>query len=377
MAVSSHHIVLKPLAARLHADLAAMTDETEGLLHREQPALFARVDPAVRREGIAFTHARFADRLAGADDDGGRERHMAFGAAMAAAGLSVDELLACYRVGAQVGWRHATAHARDLGLDADAVLAFAEAVMSYNDALATDSVDGFAHAARAAARDRQALLEALMDGRADRARALGEAAGWPVPATLRVAVPLGDGALDERAILVGQADGAAVAVAADVATLRAAGADGPAGVTLAIGPEVPAEQAPLSLARARRVAALMLAGALPGDGPLVWDEHLVALVLHADDAAAGALAARLLAPLDKLPAARAAMLRETLAAWLDHPGRPREIARALHLHHQTVRYRLARLRERLGDAALDDPEARFALGLALRWRGGGGAGAGE
>jgi PucR C-terminal helix-turn-helix domain len=359
---ASHHEALKALAARLRADLAVMTDETEGLLHREQPALVARVDPSVRREGIAFTHARFADRLEGRDDVG-RGRHLAFGAAMAAAGLTVDELLAGYRVGAQVGWRHATAHARDLGLDADAVLAFAEAVMSYNDTLATDSVDGFARAARAAARDRQTLLEALMDGRADRARALGEAAGWPVPAALRVAIPLGDGMLDERALLVGQADGAAVVLAAELATLRAAD------VALAIGPEVPAEQAPLSLARARRVAALVLAGALPGDTTLVWDEHLVELVVHADDAAADALAARLLAPLDGLPDARAAMLRETLVAWLDAPGRPREIARALHLHHQTVRYRLARLRERFGDAALDDPEARFALGLALRRRG--------
>ena len=41
-------------------------------------------------------------------------------------------------------------------------------------------------------------------------------------------------------------------------------------------------------------------------------------------------------------------------------------ARALHLHHQTVRYRLARLRERFGDDALDDPQARFELALALR-----------
>jgi DNA-binding PucR family transcriptional regulator len=63
---------------------------------------------------------------------------------------------------------------------------------------------------------------------------------------------------------------------------------------------------------------------------------------------------------------RARLLRETLAAWLEHPGRPREIARVLHLHHQTVRYRIARLRERFGDA-LDDPDARFELALALRW----------
>ena len=41
------------------------------------------------------------------------------------------------------------------------------------------------------------------------------------------------------------------------------------------------------------------------------------------------------------------------------------MARALDLHAQTVRYRLARLRELLGDQ-LDDPDARLELELALR-----------
>ena len=41
------------------------------------------------------------------------------------------------------------------------------------------------------------------------------------------------------------------------------------------------------------------------------------------------------------------------------------MAAELHVHPQTVRYRLARLRERFGDA-LDDPSARFELALALR-----------
>jgi DNA-binding PucR family transcriptional regulator len=43
------------------------------------------------------------------------------------------------------------------------------------------------------------------------------------------------------------------------------------------------------------------------------------------------------------------------------------MAADLHVHPQTVRYRLARLRELLG-AALDDPEARFELEVVLRAR---------
>ena len=47
------------------------------------------------------------------------------------------------------------------------------------------------------------------------------------------------------------------------------------------------------------------------------------------------------------------------------------IAAALHVHPQTVRYRMGRLREIYGDR-LDDPDARFELELALRSQGNGG-----
>ncbi|MGH2953674.1 MAG: helix-turn-helix domain-containing protein, partial [Solirubrobacterales bacterium] len=60
-------------------------------------------------------------------------------------------------------------------------------------------------------------------------------------------------------------------------------------------------------------------------------------------------------------------LADTLRAWLDHHGEVAKVASELHVHPQTVRYRLGRLRERFGDA-LDDPAARFELSLALRAR---------
>jgi DNA-binding PucR family transcriptional regulator len=43
------------------------------------------------------------------------------------------------------------------------------------------------------------------------------------------------------------------------------------------------------------------------------------------------------------------------------------MAADLHVHPQTVRYRLTRLRELLGEA-LDDPDARFELEVVLRAR---------
>jgi DNA-binding PucR family transcriptional regulator len=56
---------------------------------------------------------------------------------------------------------------------------------------------------------------------------------------------------------------------------------------------------------------------------------------------------------------------ETLGAWLADPGRPQAMADRLGLHVQTIRYRLKALRQLLGDA-LDDPDERFELSLALR-----------
>jgi DNA-binding PucR family transcriptional regulator len=41
------------------------------------------------------------------------------------------------------------------------------------------------------------------------------------------------------------------------------------------------------------------------------------------------------------------------------------VAARLHVHPQTVRYRVAQLRELFGES-LDDPDARFELALALR-----------
>jgi DNA-binding PucR family transcriptional regulator len=72
-----------------------------------------------------------------------------------------------------------------------------------------------------------------------------------------------------------------------------------------------------------------------------------------------------LSPLDaETPASRSRLL-ETLRSWLAHQGEVVRVADELHVHPQTVRYRLARLRERFGDL-LDQPQVRFELELALR-----------
>jgi DNA-binding PucR family transcriptional regulator len=129
----------------------------------------------------------------------------------------------------------------------------------------------------------------------------------------------------------------------------------------AVGPAVPPGEAARSARRAR--AALGLASeAAPF---VVAEEHLAALLLTCDRELAAELASHALAPLAALKEGARARLSLTLRAWLDHQGRIEQTARALHVHPQTVRYRLGQLRDLFGDD-LDDPERRFELSLALR-----------
>ena len=103
---------------------------------------------------------------------------------------------------------------------------------------------------------------------------------------------------------------------------------------------------------------------LAHDGPIDSEDHLAQLVVRADPDALADLRARALAPLDDLRPASRARLEETLRSWLLHQGRRDAVAAELHVHAQTVRYRMGQLRELYGDR-LDDPATVLDLLLAL------------
>ena len=84
------------------------------------------------------------------------------------------------------------------------------------------------------------------------------------------------------------------------------------------------------------------------------EANLVELVLQADDSARADLRAQVLAPLDGMRPATVEKLTDTLRCWLLHQGRRDDVAAALFVHPQTVRYRMGQLRERYGDR-LEDP----------------------
>ena len=146
------------------------------------------------------------------------------------------------------------------------------------------------------------------------------------------------------------------------------------GCRAAIGPAVPLARASASLRWARRALALAQRdqarrgdGARRADDIVHCDEQLATLVLLADGELARVLSGQLLAPLRRLRPDQADRLAETLLAWLESADNAGVAASRLHVHPQTVRYRLRQITDLFGER-LSDPESRFALQVALRVR---------
>jgi hypothetical protein len=227
--------------------------------------------------------------------------------------------------------------------------------------------------------------------RPEQVAGLARAAGWVLPAQVAVAVPYergpgrrqpGEHRLDghwpgalllppgvladltaaDPCLLVPDPDGPGRQAAVDRA-LR----DWPA----VIGPSVPLARAAHSLRWARQARALaqadMIRDAPRGPSPVRCDQLLSTLLILADEDLAAALRDRRLAPLAALRPGQRDRIAETLLAWLELGENATGVAQRIHVHPQTVRYRLRQIQELFGDQ-LRDPERRFELHLALRIR---------
>ncbi|MFD3718882.1 helix-turn-helix domain-containing protein [Streptomyces sp. NPDC058674] len=243
-----------------------------------------------------------------------------------------------------------------------------------------EDASGGGHAARpepltAHDRARQELFRALTDDREASEGSLvelAEAAGWPLPTTVR-AVALataGDtqqlaGVLDDA--LVGTFAGRPCMLVPGADTETRAPLEGPLrGRLAAVGHVVPVRDTASSLRWAVRLLALTPNRGGPEVRPVFVDDHLSTLLLLQDEPLAHALAARWLRPLADLTPRQSERLEVTLLAWLEGGGAP-EAAKALSVHPQTVRYRMRQL-EKLFGPGLRDPRTRFELEMALRSR---------
>ena len=301
----------------------------------------------------------------------------------ARSGRSVDALLAAYRVGARVSWRELSQVALARGAGPQTLAGFAEWVFAYIDELSAASVAGHADETASIGRERVERLEAL--GRLliageteDVLRAAATRAQWPLPHTLTAVI-----------LPSSQARSALLRLRSNTLQVEVGGSDREgertvflvpnvrnrsallgrlAGRSAVVGPTRPWTAAGASYTRAVRAAAAAHSGAsatASQTGAVVDSDDLLAeLVLAADPEALADLRRRVLAPLDDIPAATRDRLIETLRSWLLSHGRREVIAAELHVHPQTVRYRMGRIRERYGDR-LQDPRWVLALTVAL------------
>jgi hypothetical protein len=329
------------------------------------------------RRGVEEALAQFVALIRDPDAGrgSGREVYLALGRGEQRAGRPLDSLQAAYRIGARVAWRRFADACRRARIGTEPLALLAEAVFAYIDELAADSVEGFAQAqaeVEDVRRRRRRELVALLlgDPPADAAdlAAAARAARWDVPAGL-AALACPEDALGRIArrlpaeALMTVVDGEGCVLLPDPegpgraeALARAA-----AEARLALGPTV----APTAAAESWALALSLLRSGIDGGPLLRVDDHLAALLLFESRDLAGRIATRRLAPFaDLTPKARARM-RETALAHLRHDGNAVAMAVEMQVHPQTARYRIARLREVLGDQ-LDDPDARFELQLALR-----------
>jgi len=299
------------------------------------------------------------------------------------AGRSLDSLLAAYRVGARVAWRRFAAAGVAAGLEPDTLYLLAESLFAYIDVLSAESAEGHALEQSAVASEAERLRRRLVrllvreppaDPRAIEAAA--DDAGWALPRALAAVAIQGE----ERGGVLPRLPADAISdTIGELVCAIVPDPDGPrrragikravieAGATAGLGTTVAPEAAPLSYARAR--AALALAGEDRGPRLVVAAAVAGELLLRSDPLLAAELIGERLAPLAGLPAGSRVRLTETLEAWLAEQGRLGPVAQRLGVHPQTARYRLARLRELFG-SALDDPDGRFWLALALRVRSG-------
>jgi hypothetical protein len=374
------------IAGLIEPELEAVTEEILVTIAREVPEyarpLEGRFGRGIRTgvgEALNQFVALIRDPEAGRGF--GREVYVGLGRGELRQGRTLDSLQAAYRVGARVAWRRLARVGREAKLDSEVLSLLAEAIFAYIDELSADSVEGYA-AAQAESEDvrrrrRHELVALLMrESAADAGdtRAAARAAGWKLPRELATLAC----AEDDLAAIARRLPADALSASFDeLGCILIPDPNGPgrdklfaraaAKRTATLGPPCPPERASESWQLAKAALRALDAGALSPAGLLRAEDHLASMLLHEGAPLALRIAARRLAPFDSLTENARARMSETALAFVRQRGNSVEMAAELHVHPQTARYRVARLRELLGDQ-LDDPDARFELEIALRSR---------
>lgn len=240
-------------------------------------------------------------------------------------------------------------------------MAIAAASRGYDDVCGRSPVDV----------QRDLLRDALVAEAGQAPRPLAElaaAAGWQLPRTLAVlALPPGDHPQTHVLPPEVLADRNPVAPYLIVPNPRISGRGWlPKAKGAVLGPVVPVDQGAVSLRWARRALDLVDRGALAAEAPLRCVDHLAVLTAFQSGDLLEAAATTLLGPLLELPPRRREPLLETLLVYLRCGDSAVLTAERLHVHEQTVRYRLRQISQ-LTDGSCPDPERHLETMLVLTW----------
>lgn len=379
-----------PEVARvLRPDVDSLTEVVIRAIHdgvpeyaRPEDASYARV---VRRAVQTSLHA-FIGRIAASGAPGERSSmdqtaklFRGIGRIEAVEGRSLESLQTALRLAARVAWKQLQERARQGPLDIEVFFPVGEAIFLYLDELAEECAAGYTQARAEFAgemeRRRRRLLDLILADPPASPAAIAElarSADWLLPRKVAAVALTRDGVAPLPSL---QPD-VLVDMARPDPCLLLPDPDGPGRAALfehclrgrpaAIGPAMPLARASSSLRWAKRALSLARRGIGGGRNGLVrCDEHMSTLLILSDEELAREFGGHVLAPLRQLRPDQQDRLAWTLLAWLQSAGNAGTAADRLHVHPQTVRYRLRQITELFGDA-LDDPGARLDLQIALR-----------
>ncbi|WP_200301037.1 PucR family transcriptional regulator [Streptomyces adelaidensis] len=376
------------LAKLLRDQLAVVADEVEEEVRRQVPEYSRPADATYRarlRAGVVQALTLFVDHIADPRGQGAAitATYYEIGRGEALDGRGLDALQSALRVGGLHAWRLMGRTAEELGLDSSVVAALGELAFQTVHEVAEAAAAGYAEAqlrnTDELERRRARLLDLLLaEGPVspEAVQDMAHAARWSVPRQVAV-VALAASPDQREADRPLAAAGALVDMESRPPRMLVPDPDGSGrfggraftlalrGRPAAIGPTVPLTEAARSLHWAIRALGLMGRGVLPRQGVVRCADHLSTLLLHSDEPMLDQLRSQVLAPLDAIAEGPRGRLAETLLAWLLGGSNVPDVAARLHIHPQTVRYRLRQLEKLFGDA-LHDPGTRLDLILALR-----------
>jgi hypothetical protein len=335
------------------------------------------------RTGVRAAVDEFLELVADPEHDLGpaREVFRQLGREEFRDGRFIDALRSTLGAGTQAIWTVLVDLGKAHEIEPDHLHVLAGALFPFLDQLTAAAAEGYLEEQERTSIDfgmtrRRCVLTLIQSVQVDEnaQRKAAEAARWQLPD--RVGVLLVEGTDADRLARMTGADSIG-ATLEDTAVVIVPEADAPGRLThlqrvvtgrrAALGSTVPLSRARESYRQAVHALRLLDNGAIEAAGLVVCADHLLTLILGWEEGLTDRFAEQALHPLQRVPKGHRRTLEDTLLTWLQHQGRVVPTAESLHAHPQTIRYRLRQLRTVFGDA-LDDPDGRYRLETALRWR---------